>query len=182
LGDPGFELMQRAAPYRTHLLKRTPIELLEGPNLYDYVANDPINSIDPLGLWTFSVGVTVSLKWWVFDFSVSAGIVGDTQGNINTYTTGGAGAGLGEGLSAGVSVATSNAKNNCDLTGKFGAANLGGFVGGGGSGDVFWGNSNDGPVFGGGLTVGVGLGGGAAADITDTGIGPIDASSEPTGF
>jgi hypothetical protein len=50
LGEPGFEVMQRAAPYRAHSLVQGPAERIEGPNLYEYVRNNPIQYVDPLGL------------------------------------------------------------------------------------------------------------------------------------
>ena len=49
LGEPGFELLQRVAPYRTHSHIRIPAELLERPNLYEYVENNPVNDVDVNG-------------------------------------------------------------------------------------------------------------------------------------
>ncbi len=37
-------------------LSRDPIEESDGPNMYAYVQNDPVNGIDPLGLWQFTAG------------------------------------------------------------------------------------------------------------------------------
>ena len=50
LGEPGFEVMQRSAPYRTHSFVQGPAERTEGPNLYEYVHNSPVQYVDPLGL------------------------------------------------------------------------------------------------------------------------------------
>jgi hypothetical protein len=42
--------MQRAAPYRTHSFIQGPAERTEGPNLYEFVRNNPVQYVDPLGL------------------------------------------------------------------------------------------------------------------------------------
>ncbi len=133
------------------------------PNLYQYEKNEPLAYLDPYGLFTVGVGVTIGIQWGPINIAISTGLTGDSQGNINGYWTVGGGSGLGAGIFAGVSVQASNAKCNNDLSGPFGYGSIGGGFGGAGSFDGFWGDSPDGPVFGGGATIGVGLGGGAAA-------------------
>lgn len=152
---------------------RDPIGEAGGINLYDYVGNNPVNFYDPLGLWTFQVGFTFGFNWGWGNFFVSAGITGDTKGNINTYTTGGAGAALEAGAIFGVTVQVSNAKCNQDLSGRFGYGSAGGGFGPAGSGDAFWGNSPDGPVFGLGGTFGVGADAGVNGGLSYTTIRPL---------
>jgi len=50
IGEPGFEVMQRDSPYSTHPFIQIPVELTEGPNIYEFVGNDPLQGIDPFGL------------------------------------------------------------------------------------------------------------------------------------
>jgi RHS repeat-associated protein len=146
-----------------------------GPDLYRYDANDPINSIDPYGLWTFQVGFTVGGNFAGWNFYFSTGFSGDTQGNFGGFYTGGGGlaTGVGTQVFGGVTLQGSNAKCNNDLKGPFAYGSVGGGLGPYGSGDAFWGNSPDGPVVGIGGTVGVGLGAGGSAGISGTGIKPI---------
>ncbi len=43
------------SPSNARWLSKDPIGEADGPNVYAYVQNDPINGIDPLGLWQFSI-------------------------------------------------------------------------------------------------------------------------------
>jgi len=50
LGESGFELVQRVAPLRSQPFIGFAAELVEDPNLYTYLANEPINRTDGEGL------------------------------------------------------------------------------------------------------------------------------------
>jgi hypothetical protein len=50
LGEPGFETLRRHSSQAGY---GNPAELQEGANLYWFVMNDPLNTIDPYGLWSF---------------------------------------------------------------------------------------------------------------------------------
>ncbi len=93
LGEPGFETVQRASPFRTHPFVRKPAELIEGPNLYNFVANNPVNRIDPLGLWqiTITFGDIIGFR---FTFGNNGG-----TGLFNGQWNQGVQVGLGEGAS-----------------------------------------------------------------------------------
>ena len=79
------------APYRTYdsnlgkWLSRDPIgeEGPDGPNLYTYVSNDPVNGVDPLGLWNLWNPLSYGLPsnpgenpWNPFDSSAEWGATG----------------------------------------------------------------------------------------------------------
>jgi len=149
------------------------IGLRGGINLYSYVGNKPVRFIDPWGLTTVQVGVTVNGQLGPFSFTGSAGIAVDGSGNVGVYSTGGGGAGAGTAVSGGVSVSASNAQTINDLSGPFNQVSLGGGWGPNASGDAFTGSSPNGVVLGGGITVGAGLGVGGSTTITGTNITPL---------
>jgi len=154
---------------------KDPIRFAAGETgLYVYVDNDPIGALDPTGLQTWQVGLTVSGSIFGVGFTVSGSVAIDTHGNLGILYTGGLGAGAGAKLQGGVSVLTSNATTICNLRGPFAASSVGAGEGVSGSIDMFSGNSPDGWVVGGGFTAGAGLGVGGFAGGTGTGIlGPV---------
>jgi RHS repeat-associated protein len=142
-------------------------------NLYVYASNNPVMLVDPLGLWTVGIGITMSFQFGAVNLNFSGGLVADGAGNIGTYTCGGGGLGMGARVSGGISTSVSNAMTISDLSGPFTNGSLGGGWGANASGDYFTGPSDNGWVTGGGVTVGAGLGGGGSSSITYTKISPI---------
>ena len=125
-------------------------------NLYGYTLNDPVNGVDPLGLWTLGLG---------FNFSGGAGyggtggtnFVADSNGlHRQQIAGGGSYAGANGGFT--LSLEASNASSVHQLEGL-------GFQAGGSGGELIYG---EGGVFGGpgggspygGIYGGIGLGGG----------------------
>jgi len=108
-------------------LARDPLpnaERLQGMNLYQYVGNNPVNLVDPLGLWTIGIGVQAG-GGWVGGGQVSVGIyVGhDSSDSLSSGWSAGFLGTVGGGLYAGMGVvaggfaAYSNADNVCQLKG-----------------------------------------------------------------
>ena len=142
-------------------------------SLYTYTENSPVNSRDPLGLWTVSVGSTVG-------FGAGVGGGGGTSVNIGHNPTcgwlsgwsvsvtgtaaGGAVAGFGSSL--GLSVSASNASDVSGLLGRFYETGRGGL----GRIGVGYFQSPDGVVKGGSLGLGLKSSGylGASAGVSDT--------------
>jgi RHS repeat-associated protein len=157
---------------------------LKAGNFYAYANNRPIDSIDPLGLWTLQVGGSVSLTFIPIiggTLNASGGFAIDSNGNIATYGATGAGGSLGGQGSIGVTVAVSNAQTVNDLAGPFlnvsGSGGAGAFAGA----DGFVGNSPHGIVTGGGVTAGAGIGGSVGANVTNTTITPLGNIFGPPG-
>lgn len=154
---------------------KDPIRFAGGDsNLYGYVLNDPVNWIDPHGLETLSLGVTINVNWGPLSGTLFAGVVADDQGSLGGYWGYGGGLGAGARLSGGVSVAASNADTVCDIAGPFNNFSAGGGAGLGVSYDAFGGSSPSGqPVLGTGVTFGVAGGAGASSTVTKTNVGRL---------
>ena len=143
-------------------------------NLYGYVLQDPVNFSDPLGLWTFQLGLSFNLQFGIFNFNIGAGLVIDGHGDIGTYNYGGLGGGVGADAGAGLSFGVSNANCIEDLGGPF--ANSSAALGEGlqGSVDTFSGYGSHGQVVtGGGFTAGAGAGADWAMGGSITNVHPL---------
>jgi RHS repeat-associated protein len=138
-------------------------------NLYAYVGNDPLNNVDPLGLYTLQLGGNFG---FTTPFGISGvyyfGIAFDTQGGAAAYYGGGLGVGLGAGASMSGSVAVSTAQTVNNLGGVFSNASIGIGAAGRVGLDTFFGPSDNGFVSGVGLSAGVGLGATSFAGPTNT--------------
>jgi uncharacterized protein RhaS with RHS repeats len=84
--------------------------LAGGQNLYAYVGNNPINGVDPLGLGTFSLGVSFS-KSTALAGGVTYGFIIDGNGSLGVFRTYSVGTGVGGSTDAGVYFSGSNAPN-----------------------------------------------------------------------
>ena len=115
-------------PVLQRFISEDPIEFAGGDvNLYGYVRNNPTAFIDPLGLWTVSVGATIG--GGLFGFGGGGGtflnIGHDPARNwlagwsLSVTGSAGGGAVAGFGASVGISVSGSNAKDVSELLGTF---------------------------------------------------------------
>jgi len=145
-------------------------------NLYQYVQNNPVNWIDPTGLWTFGIGLSSNGQLGPFNGNWSIGFVVDGYGNLGWYNTVGGGVGVGADGSVGLQFSGSNGDCIKDLAGPFG--NTSASLGAGLSGTVegFSGPGSQGQtVVGGGFTVGAGAGAGWSVGGSQTWVHSISS-------
>ena len=101
---------------------KDPIDFAGGDtNLYGYVQNDPINFIDPYGLWSLDIGFTGS------GTGNAALNVGIQIGSTGAYAYYGAGLGGGAGLSATISTADPSSGVSVSGTARGGTGTWGAF-------------------------------------------------------
>jgi RHS repeat-associated protein len=119
------------SPEMQRFISEDPIRLAGGGlNYYAYVQNNPVNWIDPLGLWTANIGISGSINIPIIG---PVGVGGQGFAGIAYdgthwawYWGGGGGVGGGAGGSLGIQFGGSNAKSVCDLRGPFGFASASG--------------------------------------------------------
>jgi hypothetical protein len=133
-------------------------------NLYKYVDNDPVNAIDPTGLRTIQVGITINIQVGPFSGTYSQSVAIDARGNIGVVRTYG---GVPDSAVAHALLAGSQ------LLRPFSYGSLGAGEGLPGSVDGFSGNNPNGWGAGGGFTVGVGVGAGGSTGVTHATVTPI---------
>jgi RHS repeat-associated protein len=138
-------------------------------NLYSYTDANPINNVDPLGLWTLQIGFSTT---FAFRGGAATGFVGvafDDSGNRAVYYGGGLGAGIGAGGGVGFGAAVSNASCVTDLGGPFVNASTTGGAGENVMGDAFVGKQDNGKaIAGGGVSYGFGAGAATFVGATNT--------------
>lgn len=179
-------------PTTGRYIQADPPGLVDGASVYGYVKGNPGRWIDPKGLWTLNLGVSISANLGPLGGVFGFGIALDGCGNIAFYTVysplgglafsggpmgGGKGTrtnfASGREIHGGMAVGASNAKTVYDLTGEFSNANFaigsGRSVGGG----VYTGDSANGRVTGGELSFGGGMGAGTWLGKTWTDIYPL---------
>jgi RHS repeat-associated protein len=177
---PGQQLQAETGLHQNHMrdydpalgryAQPDPIGLNGGPHVYNYVGQDPLNYVDPRGLWTVQIGGAGAVNTPVGSIPVGFGIAFDGHGHIAVYGFGGAAAAAGAAADAGVSVQVSDAQTVCDLTGRFYNSSVHAGAGWGGSVDAFTGQSPNGPVSGGGVTLGAAAGASGSIGFTETGV------------
>jgi RHS repeat-associated protein len=176
--DDGTGLDYYRARYYNATLQRFVSEdqlgFQEGPNIYSYVLNSPLNLIDPSGLATVSYGVTINGQFGPLSGQTFGGLINDNKGNMGVYFGFGGGPGVGEKGSAGASGAGSNGRDICDIAGPFANQSIEAGAGLDACVDQFIGQSPDGyKVMGGGMSTGVGVGGGGSSMLTYTWVWPV---------
>jgi RHS repeat-associated protein len=155
-------------------LQTDPIRFGAGDmNIYRYVGNQLSTKVDPFGLDTFSIGISMNLGIFGLSGTASVGIVVDDSWNVGTYTTYGGGGGvdtIGSG-SFGISAQYTTGSTIDSYGGYFVSYTATAGAGYGGTVDYVVGREDSGdPILGGGISVGLAGGGGASVNSTWTNV------------
>lgn len=163
------------SPEMQRFISEDPIRLAGGGlNYYSMTRNNPVNRIDPYGLWTFEVGASWNGQLGPVNVNWNLGFVIDGHGNLGWYNTAGGGIGAGADGSVGVSFGASTGDCIQDISGPFGNTSAGLGAGLHGSVEGFSGPGSQGQtVAGGGFTIGAGAGGGWSVGGSQTWVHPI---------
>ncbi len=153
------------SPELQRFISEDPIGFAGGINFYSYVGNNPVNLIDPYGLYVggiggfLSGGISGNVSPGIFGAG-SASLVWDQYGNFGIAFCGSTGIAAGGGLIGGGSVTNAWGANSiCDLAGSGVGVGAGGAVGVGGFAEVS----------SGGVATGVGVGFGGWAGYAGAG-------------
>jgi RHS repeat-associated protein len=110
--------------YQPSIARFTTVDpVRDGNNWFSYVNNDPVNWVDPWGLWTFQVGVTASAGAGT-GVSTSTGIViawnpsSPFSIEVGRYNTQSMGSTVGASVSASIDVTTSSNTSANGIAGK----------------------------------------------------------------
>jgi RHS repeat-associated protein len=132
-------------------VEKDPIGLRGGINLYSFVGNNPMNRIDPSGLWYVDINLTGGTGTW-------GGTVGIQIGSSGVYVYGGGGYGIGAGTSITMNTGSPSAGVSASETASGGNGAWGGIA------TV----NNDSAGVAGSIGAGWGLGAGFSATVTYT--------------
>jgi RHS repeat-associated protein len=159
-------------------LSREPLGIAKIANTYTYCENNPINSIDRLGLWTVQLGFSFSYQIANYTLSISGGVIVDNQGNFSTFNTGGIGdEGLGFGGSSAVTIGYSTADTIYNYEGPFVNDTISTPIG---SAEYFTGHDNDGNIVS-GQSLSIGPGGfGVSETQTETFVNGDNSGNDPS--
>jgi len=93
-------------------LQADPIGYQGGTHLYAYATNDPLNLVDPMGLWVLQFGLNVGGALGIAALSYEVGIAIDGHGHLATYDTATVGLGIGVEAGAAASLTVSPTLDN----------------------------------------------------------------------
>lgn len=162
------------SPATGRFLETDPVGLSVGANLYVYVKNDPLNAVDPYGLWTISIGASGYINVGWFSGQLTVGIIADGFGNAGIFGSVNAGPAAGGGFKVAASGAYSTAPRIHNLEGW--GNNVSVVAGAGPAVSYDWSKGQVSPeqsYQSHGVSLGFGAGGGVSAGPSYTTVFPI---------